>query len=90
MSLNGDLGGRKTDRAFEAVTAYLDVAKDHGLDPSQMALAWACQRPFMGSVIFGATRMDQLETALGAADVTLSEEVLKALDEVNRAHPMPY
>ena len=55
-----------------------------------MALAWCCQRPFMGSVIFGATRMDQLETALGAADVTLSDEVLVALDEVNKAHPMPY
>ncbi|WP_386627409.1 aldo/keto reductase [Sulfitobacter geojensis] len=90
LSLNDDLGGRKSVRAFEAVDAYLDVAKNHGLDPVHMALAWCCQRPFMGSVIFGATRMDQLETALGAADVTLSDEVLVALDEVNKAHPMPY
>jgi aryl-alcohol dehydrogenase-like predicted oxidoreductase len=90
MSLNGDLGGRKGARAFEAVDAYLEVAKNHGLDPVHMALAWCCQRPFMGSVIFGATRMDQLETALGAADVTLSDEVLVALDAVNRAHPLPY
>lgn len=90
LSLNDDLGGRKSVRAFEAVGAYLEVAKNHGLDPVHMALAWCCQRPFMGSVIFGATRMDQLETALGAADVTLSDEVLVALDEVNKAHPMPY
>ncbi|KHA51809.1 aldo/keto reductase [Sulfitobacter geojensis] len=90
LSLNDDLGGRKSVRAFEAVDAYLEVAKNHGLDPVHMALAWCCQRPFMGSVIFGATRMDQLETALGAADVTLSDEVLVALDEVNKAHPMPY
>lgn len=90
LSLNDDLGGRKGARAFEAVDAYLEVAKNHGLDPVHMALAWCCQRPFMGSVIFGATRMDQLETALGAADVTLSDEVLVALDEVNKAHPMPY
>ncbi|MFC6637585.1 aldo/keto reductase [Sulfitobacter sp. JBTF-M27] len=90
LSLNADLGGRKTKRAFEAVDAYLKVARDHELDPVHMALAWCCQRPFMGSVIFGATRMDQLETAIGAADVTLSDEVLTALDEVNKAHPMPY
>ena len=44
----------------------------------------------MGSVIFGATTMDQLELAIGAGDITLSDEVLTALDEVNRAHPLPY
>jgi aryl-alcohol dehydrogenase-like predicted oxidoreductase len=90
LSLNADLGGRKTARAFEAVDAYLKVAKDHGLDPVQMALAWCCRRPFMGSVIFGATTMAQLERSLGAADLTLSDEVMKALDGVNRAHPLPY
>jgi len=90
MSLNGDLGGRKTARAFEAVDAYLKVAKDHDLHPVHMALAWCRMRPFMGSVIFGATTMDQLELAIGAGDITLSDEVLTALDEVNRAHPLPY
>ncbi|MGJ8627518.1 MAG: aldo/keto reductase [Sulfitobacter sp.] len=90
MSLNGDLGGRKGARAFEAVAAYLAVAEKHGLDPVHMALAWCCTRPFMGSVIFGATTMDQLELALGAAEVTLSDEVLIDLDTVHHAHPMPY
>lgn len=90
LSLNEDLGGRKGPRAFEAVDAYLKVAETHGLDPVHMALAWCCQRPFMGAVIFGATKMSQLETALGAADLRLSDEVLTALDEVNRTHPLPY
>jgi aryl-alcohol dehydrogenase-like predicted oxidoreductase len=90
MSLNGDLGGRKTDRAFAAVDAYLALAKEHGLHPVHMALAWCRSRPFMGSVIFGATDMDQLETALGAAEVTLDDALLAELDELHRAHPMPY
>ena len=90
MSLNGDLGGRKTPRAFAAVEAYLTVARDHGLDPVQMALAWCCQRPFMGSVIFGATSLEQLDRALGAAEVTLDDTVLAALDDAHKAHPMPY
>lgn len=90
MTHNDDLGGRKTARAFEAVDAYLAVAQKHGLDPVHMALAWCCTRPFMGSVIFGATTMDQLKLALAASEVTLSEDVMTALDDVNRAHPMPY
>jgi len=90
MSLNNDLGGRTNARAFEAVDAYLAVAQAHDLHPVHMALAWCRQRPFMGSVIFGATTMDQLDTAIGAGDVTLSDEVMKALDQVNRAHPLPY
>ncbi|WP_299204817.1 aldo/keto reductase [uncultured Tateyamaria sp.] len=90
MTLNADLGGRKTERAFEAVDAYLAVARKHGLDPSQMALAWCMTRPFMCSVIFGATTMEQLEVAIGAADLQLSDEVLADLDTAHRAHPMPY
>ena len=79
MSLNSDLGGRKTDRAFDAVDAYLAVAGRHGLEPTQMALAWCMTRPFMTSVIFGSTTMDQLEIALGAADLTLSQDVLDVM-----------
>lgn len=90
MTFNADLGGRKTARAFEAVDAYLQVARDHGLDPVHMALAWCRQRPFMGSVIFGATTEEQLDLAIGAGDVTLEDAVLTALDDVHRAHPMPY
>ncbi len=90
LSLNNDLGGRKTERAFAAVEAYLTVAQKHGLEPVQMALAWCLTRPFMGSVIFGATSMAQLELALGAVDVTLDDAVLKELDAVHKAHPMPY
>ena len=90
MSLNSDLGGRKTERAFAAVDAYLGIAQKHGLDPTQMALAWCKTRPFMGSIIFGSTTMEQLETCLGAIDLELSEEVLSDIDSTHRQHPMPY
>ncbi|WP_299557619.1 aldo/keto reductase [uncultured Sulfitobacter sp.] len=90
LSLNKDLGGRKGPRAFEAVQAYLDVAEKHALDPVHMALAWARDRPFMTSVIFGATSMEQLERSLGAADLVLSNDVVADIDAAHRAHPMPY
>ena len=85
-----NLGGRRTARAEQAVEAYLAAAKKHGVDPVHMALAWCAGRPFMGSVIFGATSIAQLDRALGAADVTLSAELLEELDDINRAHPLPY
>ncbi|SHH93349.1 aldo/keto reductase [Marivita hallyeonensis] len=90
MLLNDTLGGRKTDRAFEAVDAYARVAEDAGLDLTLMSLAWSARRPFVASSIFGATTSAQLEHVLKAADLTLSDDVLEALDEAHRRHPMPY
>ena len=90
MAINGNLGGRKTDRAFEAVDAYAKVAQEAGLDMALMALAWSAQRPFVASSIFGATTADQLAHLLKAEDMTLSADVLKALDETHKKHPMPY
>ncbi|WP_370045672.1 MULTISPECIES: aldo/keto reductase [Salipiger] len=90
MALNGNLGGRKSERVFPAVDAYLEVARRFGIDPVHMALAWSARRPFVASSIFGATTMAQLEHLLGAVDVTLSDELLEALDETHKAHPLPY
>jgi aryl-alcohol dehydrogenase-like predicted oxidoreductase len=90
MSIVDNLGGRRTDRAYAAVDAYVAVAQKHGLDPTQMALAWCLTRPFMCSAIFGATTDAQLKVAIGAGDMVLSQEVLDDLDVAHRAHPMPY
>ena len=90
MSLNGNLGGRKTERAFAAVDAYLHLAKQFNVDPVHMALAWSARRPFVASSIFGATTSAQLEALLGASEFVLSEDLLEAIDDVHRAHPMPY
>jgi len=75
---------------FPAVAAYLGVAARHGLDPAQMAIAFCRSRPFPCIPIIGATSLEQLDLALGAADVTLSPEVLADIDAAHRAHPMPY
>ena len=57
---------------------------------TQMALAWAMRRPFMGSVIFGATTLDQLATAIGSAELELSDEIMARIDAAHKDHPMPY
>jgi aryl-alcohol dehydrogenase-like predicted oxidoreductase len=86
---NKDLGGRMQQHQEPAVKAYVDVAKKYGLDPSQMALAFCLTRPFMTSVIIGATTMEQLKADIGAADVTLPDAAIKDIGQVYRRYPMP-
>lgn len=89
-TLNPDLSGRITPRVWGAVDAYVKIARDAGLDPSQMAIAWTLTRPFPTLPIIGATTLPQLEIALGAADLTLPPDVLAAIVQAHRAHAMPY
>jgi aryl-alcohol dehydrogenase-like predicted oxidoreductase len=90
LDLNGDLGGRVSPRAWPAVDAYVEIAKKHGIDPATMAVAWTLTRPFDTMPIIGATSVEQLEKSLDARDVTLSKELLKDIEAVYKAHPMPY
>jgi aryl-alcohol dehydrogenase-like predicted oxidoreductase len=90
MALNGDLGGRRTDRVFAAVDAYLAIAARHGLDPNRMAIAWCLTRPFPTIPIIGATSEAQLATALGADGLRLSDEVLAEIETAYMAHPLPF
>ncbi|QBY02520.1 aldo/keto reductase [Rhodophyticola sp. CCM32] len=90
MSLVENLGGRKTDRAFQAVDAYQKIADRHGLDMVHMALAFTVQRPFPVSSIFGATTTNQLQHILKGLDVVLSDDVLAEINTTHRAIPMPY
>ncbi len=85
-----DLGGRVTPRVFEAVSGYLGLALENGLDPVQMALAWTRTRPAPVIPILGATTSEQLAVQLPAAELRLSPEVLGAIDAMHRAHPAPY
>ena len=85
-----NLGGRITPRVFDAVAAYLRLAREAGLDPVPMALAWCRQRPFPCIPILGATTADQLIQQLPARDLTLPADLMAAIDAVHRAHPLPY
>ncbi len=90
MSLNPEMGGRKSARVFDTTALYLDIAKRHGVHPVHMALQWTRTRPFPTIPIFGARTADQLETALAARDVTLSDDLLDEVSKAHRAHPLPY
>ena len=77
------------DKATEATKRYLKIAEDHGMTLAQMALAFVTDRPFMTSNIIGATSLEQLNENIDSATITLSEEVLKAINEVHAELPNP-
>ncbi|MDJ0512500.1 MAG: NADP(H)-dependent aldo-keto reductase [Methyloceanibacter sp.] len=83
------LGRYEQGNGPRAISTYVALARKHGLDPSQMAIAYALSRPFMTSVIIGATTMDQLKTDIGAATLELSEAVFEDIDKVHLDYPNP-
>lgn len=87
------LGGtmsRETEAAKGAIRGYVDTANRHGLDPSQMAIAFTLERPFTTASIIGASGMEQLRIAIDAGSVKLSDEVMSEIGQIHRAYPLPY
>ena len=82
--------GRYFQARPEAATgAYVALAREHGLDPCQMALAYVLSRPFLTSVIIGVTSIEQLECNLASLDVTLSDKVMEGIEAIHSADPNP-
>jgi aryl-alcohol dehydrogenase-like predicted oxidoreductase len=77
--------------ADEAIAAYVTIAREHGLNPSQMALAYVLSRRFVASALIGATTMEQLRSNIESLEVELSEDALKQIEAVHRrrANPCP-
>ncbi|WP_454256079.1 NADP(H)-dependent aldo-keto reductase [Pseudomonas sp. Marseille-Q8238] len=81
---------RYTNPQSQAACArYVALARKHGLDPAQMALAYVTAQPFVTSNIIGATSLEQLECNLGSAELNLSDEVLEGIEAIHREQPNP-
>jgi len=77
------------DEAFVATEMYLNLAREQGLSPVQMALAYVNSRSFLGANIIGATSMDQLKENIGSVDITLEKPVLEAIEKIHTKQPNP-
>jgi aryl-alcohol dehydrogenase-like predicted oxidoreductase len=75
--------GRLTERSIAIADETVEVAKEVGCSPAQVALRWLLEKPGVTSPILGARTVEQLEDNLGALDVTLSDEQMARLDEVS-------
>ena len=78
-----------SDQSIEATEHYYQIAKNHGISLTQMALAIVNQQPFLTSNIIGATNLEQLQENIGSIDLTLSKEIMKEIEAVHNKIPNP-
>jgi aryl-alcohol dehydrogenase (NADP+) len=76
------------DEDFDVADRVAEVAKEHDVTGSQIALAWILRKPYVHSPIIGATKMDHLEQAIAALDIQLSDEEIGRLEEPYKPHPI--
>ena len=85
-----DRFSRYTNRqGLTATQEYVELAHAYGLSPTQMALTYVNTRPFLTSTIIGATSMQQLKENIASIDVTLSADVLDAIEQIHTRYPNP-
>lgn len=73
---------------FDVVERLEEVAKEKGVKPAQLALAWLIKRKGVASPIIGSTKVEQLEELVEAVDIHVKQDDIKRLEEPYRPHPV--
>ena len=78
-----------SENTREASRLYNEIAKDFGLTLTELALAFIEKQPFVTSTIIGATNLEQLEQNINTINVSLSEEIMLEVENVQNNFPNP-
>jgi len=73
---------------FDVVERATEVAQQRGVPTAQVALAWLLHKPGVTAPILGATKLEHLEDALSAEQLSLSADELHRLEELYQPHPV--
>jgi aryl-alcohol dehydrogenase-like predicted oxidoreductase len=81
----------QNDQGMAAAGKYIELAKAHGLTPTQLALAFVNTRPFVTANIIGATTIEQLKENIETHSITLSDELMAGIQEIHQeiSNPCP-
>jgi aryl-alcohol dehydrogenase-like predicted oxidoreductase len=80
-SMNDFIKAKMNDDSLTAIQRLVPIAEEAGLTMVELALAWTLRRPELASAIIGASKPEQVEANAKAAGVTLSDDVLAAIDD---------
>ncbi len=75
-----------SDADYDVVDRVKEVAQAKSVAPAQVALAWLLSRPGVTAPIIGASKMEQLDQAVAALDVNLTDDEVRRLEEPYRPH----
>ena len=73
----------------EAIIAYIKLAKELDLTPTQLALAFVTSRAFVTSNIIGATTMDQLKSNIDSIAISITAEIEHRINAIHQLHSNP-
>jgi len=76
------------DNDFEVLDNVINLGRERGVSPAQIALAWMLHKPFVTSPIIGASKMQHLAEAIAALDIALSPEEMNRLEAAYQPHPV--
>ncbi len=77
------------EQSQQAIAEYVALARQHQIDPSQMALAYVRQQPFVASTLLGATTLEQLQINIDSFNLTLNAEILEGIEAIHRRYTYP-
>ena len=77
------------EQSQKAIAEYVALAQQHQIDPSQMALAYVRQQPFVASTLLGATTLEQLQINIDSFNLTLNAEILEGIEAIHRRYTYP-
>jgi aryl-alcohol dehydrogenase-like predicted oxidoreductase len=77
-----------SDADYDVVDRVIDIAGARGVPPAQIALAWLLRQPGVTAPIVGASKIEQLDQAVAALDVKLTDEEARRLEEPYQPHPV--
>jgi aryl-alcohol dehydrogenase-like predicted oxidoreductase len=74
------------EKSIASTEAFMKIASEIDVSGTTLAVAWSKQHDFVASTIVGATRTDQLDEIFAAADLVLSDDVMKKINAVSKEH----
>ncbi|UCE12482.1 MAG: aldo/keto reductase [Candidatus Heimdallarchaeota archaeon] len=73
---------------FDVVEQTVEIAKEKEVTPAQIALSWLFSKDYVTSPIIGATKIEHVEQAVEALEITMTEDDIKRLEEPYKPHPI--
>lgn len=72
------------EKSLASTARFAEIARQAGISPVTLAVAWSKQHDFVASTIVGVSKFDQLAEILAAADLVLDADTMKAIDKVSK------
>ncbi|XP_078178939.1 uncharacterized protein LOC144573125 isoform X1 [Carex rostrata] len=72
-----------------AALEYVRIAENYGISPASLAIAFVLNHPIVASVIFGATKLWQLQEVIEAINIRLTTDIILEINEVHARYPNP-